>query len=62
MKIVKPLQDLPNVDGFTFKGVTKDGKFIDCRVYKDIAQGCIVLTLHTGERCFDILAGWMRQQ
>jgi len=62
MKIVKPLGDLPNQDGFTFTGVTKDGKYIPCRIYNDIAQGHVVLTQHTSERCFYRLSGWIRNE
>lgn len=52
--MIKPLATLPNQDGFTFIGVLRDGRMVQCHIVKDVTTGlhCIA-----GARYSD-LKGW----
>lgn len=58
MKKVNELRDLPNVSGFSFTGICKDGRELYCKVQKD-EQGCYrAHDVKTGEWIFPQLKGW----
>ena len=53
---MRPLIDLPNLDGFQFLGITPDGAAIPCTVRRDPATG-----LHSIEGAmYAELAGWIQ--
>lgn len=58
MEDIRSLKDLPNVHGYEFTGIMKDGTPIDCQIYKDVCGAYQVLSAYSKNRAFSELKGW----
>ena len=58
---MKPLKDIPNQEGYTLTGIAKDNQKLECIVERDEKTGLhYIVEKQTGARCFDKLAGWLK--
>lgn len=56
---LRPLADLPNVDGFEFFGVDKEGAVLECVVGRDPVGCHSTYTKWSRDPCFFRLSGWL---
>lgn len=57
-QVLKPIRDLPDVEGFEFIGVDKDGREVLCRMRQLVTSGKFYIA---GTTAFTELIGWKRK-
>lgn len=60
LQIGYELQNLPNVHGFRFRGVTHDGDLIDCMVVQGDDDIHRIVTYPEQEAAYNLIRGWMQ--
>jgi hypothetical protein len=60
LQIGHPLEMLPNLDGFRFRGVEENGDLTPCKVIRQENGLHTVVSEDDGSYCFYRLRGWMQ--